>query len=209
MPYSCPQAGKTLVAGNKDRTMTTYSIAKPTFAAVATLAMLFGAPASALADHGDSRAQYDYATVISSRPIIRYVTVTTPERECWEEMRYYTVDRRAHHTGGAALIGALIGGVVGHQIGSGHGRDAATVAGTLIGAAIGTSSAYKRYGDDYAVERHARPVRRCKTHYREHREERIDGYKVTYRYNGQKYVTNMPYDPGRRIRVRIDVRPAE
>ena len=38
-------------------------------------------------------AQYDYARVISSEPIIRYVTVNTPVRECWQETEYYTVDR--------------------------------------------------------------------------------------------------------------------
>ncbi len=189
--------------------MTTHSKATPKLAAFAFMAMLLGASATAMADHGNDRGRYDYATVISSRPIIRYVTVRTPERQCWEEMRYYTVDRHAHHASGGTILGALIGGVVGHQFGSGHGRDAATVAGTLIGAAIGSESSRARYGNNYAVERHARPVRRCKTHYHERQEERIDGYKVVYRYNGQKYTTNMPYDPGRKIRVRIDVRPAE
>ncbi len=39
-------------------------------------------------------------------------------------------------------------------------------------------------------------------------EERIDGYDVVYRYRGQKYATRLPYDPGRELRVRVDVRPA-
>jgi hypothetical protein len=29
-----------------------------------------------------------------------------------------------------------------------------------------------------------------------------------YRYHGQKYMTEMPYDPGNRIKVRVDIRPA-
>ncbi len=37
-------------------------------------------------------------------------------------------------------------------------------------------------------------------------EERIDGYDVTYRYNGKVYQTRMPYDPGRRVPVRVDSR---
>jgi uncharacterized protein YcfJ len=174
--------------------------------------MLMSATGTALADHDyrvarNDRAMYDYAKVISSQPIVNYVTVKTPVRECWEEMQYYTVDRRARHGGGATLVGALIGGVVGHQFGSGHGNDAATVAGTLIGAAIGSESSRSRHGD-YGVERVARPVERCETRYQAHREKRIDGYSVTYRYNGQNYRTEMPYDPGRKIRVRVDVRPA-
>jgi uncharacterized protein YcfJ len=51
-------------------------------------------------------------------------------------------------------------------------------------------------------------VERCATTMQEHQEERIDGYRVVYRYHGQKYATEMPYDPGREIRVRVDIRPA-
>ena len=182
---------------------------KRKLAALVSAAMLLGTSASALADHDyGNRATYDYAKVISSRPIVNYVTVKTPVRECWEEMQYYTVDRRARVAGPGTLLGAIIGGVIGHQIGSGRGNDAATVAGTLIGAAIGNDSARRRHGDAYGIERHSRPVERCETRYTEHREERIDGYRVTYRYNGQKYMTEMPYDPGSKIRVRVDIRPA-
>ncbi|RZV33376.1 MAG: glycine zipper 2TM domain-containing protein [Chromatiales bacterium] len=180
--------------------------AKTRIASIALIAMLFGSTAWADDDYRNGRAQYDYAKVISAEPIINYVTVKTPVRECWEEMQYYTVDRNAGHRGGSTLLGAIIGGVVGHQIGSGRGNDAATVAGTLIGAAIGNEAGNDRHKG--AVERHGRPVERCETRYRSHQEERIDGYRVLYRYHGQKYVTEMPYDPGNRIRVRVDVRPA-
>ena len=40
-------------------------------------------------------------------------------------------------------------------------------------------------------------------------QERIDGYRVTYVYHGRRQVTEMPYRPGDRIRVRVDVSPAE
>jgi uncharacterized protein YcfJ len=184
--------------------------ARTRIATVALAAMLFGTNAWADHDYRNGRgapAQYAYAQVISAEPIVNYVTVTTPVQECWEEMQYYTVDRYSRNTGGGTLLGAVIGGVVGHQFGSGRGNDAATVAGTLIGAAIGNDAARRRY-DGYGVERHARPVERCETRYREHREERVDGYRVLYRYHGQKYLTEMPYDPGKKIRVRVDVRPA-
>ena len=60
------------------------------------------------------------------------------------------------------------------------------------------------------VERveHARPVESSETRYRHRREQRIDGYDVVYKYKGQRYSTRMPYDPGRRIKVRVDIRPA-
>ena len=34
-----------------------------------------------------------------------------------------------------------------------------------------------------------------------------DGYEVTYRYKGERYKIEMPYDPGKRIKVRIQVSP--
>ncbi len=170
--------------------------------AAATMLLTFSVAASA------QRPIYDYAKVISSQPIIRYVTVKTPVRECWQDTAYYTTYHRPPGAAGSTLAGAIIGGVVGHQFGSGRGNDAATIAGTLIGAAIGNDAARRRAGTGYGPVRHSRPVERCETHYRDHRERRIDGYNVVYRYKGQKYATRMPYDPGPRIKVRVDIRPA-
>lgn len=157
------------------------------------------------ADRGPG-AQYDYARVLSAEPVVRYVTVTTPVRECWEDTEYVTVDRHVPGSGAGTLVGAIVGGVIGHQFGSGRGNDAATVAGTLIGAAVGNDAVKRRHGERYTE--YARPVQRCKTVIRETEEERIDGYRVVYQYRGQKYATRMPYDPGRELRVRVDVRPA-
>ena len=164
------------------------------------------ASTSGYANSRSSRAQYDYARVISSDPIIRHVTISTPVRECWEDVEYYTVDRRPRGIGAGTVVGAIVGGVIGHQFGSGRGNDAATVAGTLIGAAVGNDAA--RQNSRHSSVQYSRPVERCETVVRERQEERIDGYQVTYRYNGQKYTTRMPYDPGREIRVRVDIRPA-
>ena len=156
--------------------------------------------------NGRSAAQYDYARVISAEPVVRYVTVSTPVRECWQDVEYYSHDRYTRGTGVSTLVGAIVGGVIGHQFGSGRGNDAATVAGTLIGAAVGNDSARRRNG--YSQVEYSRPVERCNTVMRERQEERIDGYDVVYRYKGQKYATRMPYDPGRELRVRVDIRPA-
>lgn len=149
---------------------------------------------------GASAASYDYAKVISSRPVIRYVTVQKPVRECWQDTEYYTRYEARNGTPGRTIAGAVIGGVIGHQFGSGRGKDAATVAGSMIGAAIG-------HGPVRRVE-YSRPVERCETHFQSFQEQRIDGYDVVYRYRGQKYATRMPYDPGTRIKVRVDIRPA-
>jgi uncharacterized protein YcfJ len=177
-------------------------------AGLATAALLLGLATQAVADNGRYRGAgpvYDYADVISAQPIVRYVTVSAPVQECWDDVEYYTVDQRPPGLGAKTLAGAIIGGVIGHQIGSGRGNDAATVAGTLIGASLANQSAYSKGG--YASTQYSRPVKRCETRYREHQEERIDGYQVVYRYRGQKYATRMPHDPGRSLRVRVDIRP--
>ncbi len=154
-------------------------------------------------DHGP---RYDYARVLSADPIVRYVTVTTPVRDCWRDVEYYTVNRPAPGVGANTVAGAVVGGVIGNQFGSGRGNDAATVAGALIGAAIGNEAGRNRHG--YISERYSRPVTRCETRIEERQEQRIDGYRVTYQYRGERYQTRMPYDPGRELRIRVDIRPA-
>ena len=171
-------------------------------AGLAAAAMLLG-----LGTQATAKPVYDHAQVISSTPIVRYVTVSTPVRQCWDDVEYYTVDQKPPGVGIKTLAGAVIGGVIGHQFGSGSGNDAATVAGTMIGATVGNRSAYRN--GSYGPVQYSRPVQRCETQYREPQEERIDGYDVVYRYHGQKYATRMPYDPGKQLRVRVDIRPAD
>lgn len=148
---------------------------------------------------------YDYAKVLRVEPNVRYVTVETPVKECWEEMRSRVVEHRSVPSAGGTLVGAIVGGVVGHQFGSGRGRDAATIAGTLVGAAVGRDAV--RHSGRYETTRYERPVKRCETRYTSHTEERIDSYRVIYKYQGRKYATDTPFDPGDRIRIRVDVRP--
>jgi uncharacterized protein YcfJ len=167
---------------------------KRTIAVLATAATLLGASA------GANAAVYDYAKVVSSTPVVRYVNIKTPVRECWQETHHYTAYEPRHKKPGRTLAGAVIGGVGGHQFGSGRGNDAATIAGSMLGAAIAR-------GPIERVE-YARPVERCETRYRNQREQRIDGYDVVYKYHGQRYSTRMPYDPGKRIKIRVDIRPA-
>ena len=163
-------------------------------------------------DRYDSRydgGAYDYARVVDVQPLTTRVRVSTPQRECWDETR---VDDRGYggqrSSAGGALLGAVIGGVIGSQVGSGRGRDAATAAGAVIGAGIGHSQAQKRNAATQGPPREY-TVERCDTRYSQHWEERVDGYKVTYVYNGRRQVTELPYRPGDRIRVRVDVSPAE
>ncbi|HTU65610.1 MAG TPA: glycine zipper 2TM domain-containing protein [Steroidobacteraceae bacterium] len=155
---------------------------------------------------------YDYARVVDVQPLTRQVRVSSPQRECWDETRYDEPNYsppRPRNSGGATLLGAVIGAAVGNQIGHGHGRHAATAAGAIIGASIGNAEAGRRNGYEQPPPPRAYTVQRCETHYREDVQERVDGYRVTYVYNGRRGVTELPYRPGDRIRVRVDVSPAE
>ena len=175
--------------------------------AMASLVLVAG-PAAAgdyAYSNGRGKAVYDYAKVVSVTPVVRYVTVTTPVKECWEDVEYYSRRSPEYGNAGRTLFGAIVGGVIGHQFGSGSGNDAATIAGSLIGAAVAND---RNKGPAYRTEEYSRPVRRCETNYQSHQEERVDGYDVVYRYHGRTYATRTPFDPGNRIKIRVDVRPA-
>ena len=176
--------------------------------AIASLVLVVS-PANASGNaysYGHSKAVYDYARVLSVEPVIRYVTVTTPVKECWDDVQTYSTRHYQPGRAGKTLFGAIVGGVIGHQFGSGRGNDAATIAGALLGAGIANEAA--RNAPAYHTTHYSRPVRHCETNYQSHEEERIDGYEVIYAYNGRKYGTRTPYDPGKRIRIRVDVSPA-
>ncbi len=185
--------------------------------------------------HGGRHSETDYARVVDVQPIMRRIRVTEPRRECYEETRYddprhdsrydarsQSVSRGPRPAAGSMILGGILGAAVGNQIGSGDGRRAATVAGALIGTALGHDAAARRdhrdaraYGDDrYYDSRFDAPpraytVERCDVRYQENWEERIEGYRVAYEYHGRRYETRLPYDPGERVRVRVDVFPDE
>jgi uncharacterized protein YcfJ len=126
-------------------------------------------------------------------------------RECWEEVDYADDGALSSRHIGGTLVGALIGGALGNQVGDGRGRQVARAAGAIIGGAVGHNVSRERQRQRYGDERYV--YERCDVRYRDRYEERIDGYEVTYEYAGRRYVTEMPYDPGDRIRIRVDVTP--
>ena len=160
----------------------------------------------------DDGGGYDYARVVDVQPLTTRVRVTTPQRECWDETRMdnggYGNSPLPRTAAGGAVLGAIVGGVLGHQIGHGHQRDAATAIGAVFGAGVGATQAQRRAANASAPPRQY-TVQRCETRYHDEWQERTDGYRVTYVYNGRRQVTELPYRPGDRIRVRVDVSPAE
>jgi uncharacterized protein YcfJ len=178
-------------------------------------------------------AEYDTADVISAEPLTRQVRVSVPQRECYTETRYVPVTDSGSYgydqfgngrfgngrigrygndapAAGQMIMGGLIGAVIGHQIGNQESRKTGAIAGAIIGSAIGHEAAQRsaaRRADYGSTELRAVDAERCETRTVERYEERVDGYRVSYRYNGRIYTTNMSHDPGSTLRVRVNVAP--
>jgi uncharacterized protein YcfJ len=160
----------------------------------------------------------DSAPVTSVRPRMDRIPVN--REECWSEQRRGYEDRRVTRQdtgapiGAGTVLGAVVGGVIGHQFGnSSGGRDRGTAAGAIVGGLVGNQIDRDNAGapPSQYVETERRPVvrevERCRT-VQEVREVPV-GYEVRYRYGPREFVTQMPFDPGRRVRVAVDIRPVE
>ncbi len=156
-------------------------------------------------DRDDRYGDYEYAQVVHVEALRRRVRVSEPVRECWEEESYTSDGPLSSNHIGSTLLGGLIGGVLGNQVGDGRGRQVARAAGAIIGGAIGHNVSRDRQRQQGGDQRYYQE--RCDIRYRDSYEERVDGYEVTYEYAGRRYTTRMPYDPGERIRIRVDVTP--
>lgn len=158
-------------------------------------------------DEGGGGGFSDYARVEHVQPLVRQVRVSTPRRECWQEQVRYEERPGFFQANTGLILGGLAGGLLGGQIGHGQGRKIATIGGSILGAGVGYDYQY-RHNPPQSRERVAYEDR-CRTIEDSHTEERVEGYDVAYRYNGQLFHTRLPYDPGNRIRVGVDVRPLE
>ncbi|MDH5353372.1 MAG: glycine zipper 2TM domain-containing protein [Gammaproteobacteria bacterium] len=147
--------------------------------------------------------QFDFGRVIEVEPVYRQVRVSNPVKECWDEPVQHSGSQ--HRSAGGMLAGGLLGGIVGHQIGDGRGKKLATAVGTIVGAQIGHEAVNGH--SSTSTEQHTRYQEHCEVRHQVNFEEVIDGYRVTYKYRGDRYTINMPYDPGKRIKLRIQVTP--
>lgn len=146
---------------------------------------------------------FDTAKVLDAEPIYKNVRLSHPVRECWNEQVIHHNPRHRSYSG--AVMGGIIGGVIGNQIGRGRGKGAMTVAGTLLGASIGNDISHRNHHD----HGYATTERRCEVTEHYTYEEQLVGYRVKYRYKGNIFTTRTKSDPGRRIRVSVNVRPVE
>ncbi len=213
------------------------SLLRPAIRSLLTATLLAATVQTAVAHPGDGRwggdrddeERGDYARVLDSRPHYVEVRVDVPQRRCWNGRGADEGDRRV----GGTLLGGLIGGVLGHNLAGGEDRGFGTAAGAVVGGLIGhevgrqrdeEAGGYERnYGRDdrrdyrdYRDDRGDRGDRgdrdyrgeRCRTVMIPRYERRVDGYDVVYEYEGRRYRTHLPYDPGPRLDLRAADAPA-
>lgn len=118
----------------------------------------------------------------------------------------------------ATVIGGLLGAAVGSQVGGGSARYATAAIGSMVGGMAGRQvyennrrTRYPRTGTVQVCD----PVpvgygsnngyNNGSGYYASN--GGVSAYDVTYQYGGRNYTTRTNYNPGNRIRVRVDVRP--
>ncbi len=147
----------------------------------------------------DDNAHFGWADVLRADPVQGIVRTNVPQQQCYDQQ---VVQRDPGNSAAGTVLGAVIGGVLGHTIGKGDGRVAATVGGAVVGGAVGNH--VSDHGGDYATNQTS-----CQTVNTVSDQRRIIGYDVEYRYRGEVYTSRLNYDPGERLRVRVQVQPAD
>lgn len=171
---------------------------------ILSAALVMGA-STAQANHPDSDNVQIRARVISASPIYR--TINEPRRECWTETSdyrdhgYETRGYRNTNTG-ASIIGAIAGGLIGSTVGNGNGKVAAAAVGAATGAVVGSRW---NNGDRYSSP--PQQAERCRT--TDHVRQVADGYDVRYRFEGQEFQTQLPYNPGKWLNLDANLRVSE
>jgi len=152
----------------------------------------------ALARH-EPRAM-EYARVTHVEPIVETRSYSEPREQCWNEPVAVPSGPRSYT---APIVGAIIGGALGNAVGhNSSNQKVGAVVGAALGASVGNDIGQRNRQYGYRDEQVCRMVEE-----QAWRDE-VVAYRVSYRYHGRDYVTEMPYDPGPRLPVSVDVEPA-
>jgi len=138
------------------------------------------------------------ATVVSVSPVSE--TVSRPTQRCWTEYQQQVVPHS--HDYGGAIFGGITGGLLGSLMGAGNGQVAAAAVGAGLGVLAGDHLANHNSYDTYTTV----PVQRCDQSVSS--QTTTTAYTVTYEYDGQRFMTRLPYNPGSQLRVNVSVTPS-
>lgn len=151
--------------------------------------------------HAHGRPAVVSARVVDVAPMVRRVAVNRPIEQCWDEVVRTPV--RPLGVAGPTAAGSIVGAAIGRQFGSGNDRDLLTVIGAVAGGAV----AHNRAVRNGAGATREVVAQRCEVTNQRVTEEIVDGYLVTYRYDGRHYTMQTDRHPGDWVQVAVDVRP--
>ena len=169
-------------------------------------------PVTAKRYHQHNNSALGYAKVVNVSPVVETYEVNHPVEKCWDERVSYN-DRsyRSKSSYTPEIVGAIIGGVVGNRIGKagrGGARDAATVAGAVLGGSIARDVKYKnkrKYNHGHSTS--YKTVKHCELQDSYVTKQKVVGYDVAYKYQGNVFHTQLNQHPGDKIKVRVTVDP--
>lgn len=159
---------------------------------------------------------YDYARVVRVDPVIVREAGRGDDQRCYDRAAQDDGYRGGDGYGDGGYAGTspnpagrslatVIGGVAGAVVGSRFGGGSGQLLGTAVGTMVGGVAGRQVYDANHGVARQG-TVRVCEPAPYDER-ERVDGYDVTYEYAGRTYRTHSDYNPGERIRIRIEPAP--
>lgn len=178
-----------------------------------------------------STSSSDYARVVRVDPVFDRYETSAPQQRCYERPTYVGGDgyrNDGYYSGGdpyggssypsgtqtgrtvSTIVGTIVGAAVGSQIGGGSARYATSAIGSVVGGMAGRQI----YDQNQAQRERVGTVRVCDPVYEgdgyyssRNGSRNASAYDVTYEYAGRTYTTRTSYDPGDRIRVRVNVTP--
>lgn len=144
-----------------------------------------------------STVTYQYGTVLSAKPIIEVVKEYHPTKICYEQA---STRVEAKDTTGAQVVGGILGAVIGSKMGKKEGTKVlGATAGAIIGSSIGKEAA--------ASPEPPAPGVTCRVENKMREFERQAGFRVVYLYQGEQFVTELPFEPGNEIKLKVEVAP--
>lgn len=134
------------------------------------------------------------AEVVAVKEVME--TVTTPREQCEDVAVQRQAPVKDSNRIAGTVIGGVAGGLLGSAIGGGTGKTVATVAGAAAGGYAGNQVQKNMQQKDVvsSVERRCRTVN--------DKSQKLSGYNVTYRLDGQEKTVRMSFKPGATLPVK-------
>ncbi|WP_066271882.1 glycine zipper 2TM domain-containing protein [Hydrogenophaga palleronii] len=142
------------------------------------------------------------ADVVAVKEVME--TVVTPREQCENVAVQHQAPVKDQNRIAGTVIGGVAGGLLGSAVGGGSGKTLATVAGAAAGGYAGNQVQKNMQRKDVTTT----TERRCKTV--NEKSQKLSGYSVTYRLDGQQGTVRTSFKPGATLPVKdgkVDTTP--